>query len=261
MVTDKTKIALFALLSVIVFVAILFFYQKQLTQMTLINDSYKADVANQDKQIGKVNTKLVELSTKLKEAKISNEQLNAKINSMDVAMNSRSKRWIKVKRVRAIAKKTMTRLGKYSNRMNIIALTRYAGAVVDSSNEYDVPIPLILAVTRQESAFNPKAVSHAGAKGLMQLMPRTAQECADDIGRRYTNIFDVGTNVRLGTYYLRKMLTRFDEDTELAIKAYNAGPNYVSKVLANIYSAYPDETINYSKKVLEYLEEYQASYN
>ena len=150
---------------------------------------------------------------------------------------------------------------RYPNKMNIVALTRYASAVVDSSNEYDVPIPLILAVTRQESAFNPTAVSHAGAQGLMQLMPGTARECAGDIGKRYSNIFHVGTNVQFGTFYLRKMLTRFNEDTELAVKAYNAGPNYVSKILAKIYRNYPAETIDYSKKVLQYLEEYKASYN
>ena len=57
------------------------------------------------------------------------------------------------------------------------------------------------------------------------------------------------------------MLTRFNENKELAIKAYNAGPNYVSKILAKIYRNYPKETIDYSKKVLGYLEEYQASYN
>ena len=145
--------------------------------------------------------------------------------------------------------------------MNILGLTRYAGAVVDYSSEYDIPIPLILAVTRQESAFNPRAVSHAGAQGLMQLMPKTAKECVEDIGKRFYNIYDIRTNVQLGTFYLRKMLTKFKDDVELAVKAYNAGPTYVTKVLANEYSSYPKETIDYSEKVIKYFNEYQLHYN
>ncbi len=232
--------------------------------MDSIANVYKDDVADQDEQIQDVHTRMAELSAILEETKQlsaqKNKELYMKINSIDAAINSKSKRWVQIKRVRTIVKETITK-SRYSAKMNIVALTRYASAVVDFSNEYDVPIPLILAVTRQESAFNPKAVSHAGAQGLMQLMPGTARECAGDIGKRYSNIFHVGTNVQFGTFYLRKMLTRFNEDTELAVKAYNAGPNYVSKILAKIYRNYPAETIDYSKKVLQYLEEYQASYN
>ena len=95
----------------------------------------------------------------------------------------------------------------------------------------------------------------------MQLMPLTAKECSSDIGKRLSNIYDIGTNVELGTFYLRKMLTRFNNNTELAVKAYNAGPNYVSKIIAKEYRRYPAETIDYSKKVLQYLEEYKSQYN
>jgi soluble lytic murein transglycosylase-like protein len=189
-----------------------------------------------------------------------NTKLTDRIKSIDAALNSKSKRWEEIKKIRNIAKNTI-KTSRYPSRMNIVDLTRYATAVVDFSSEYDVSIPLILAVTRQESAFNPKAVSHAGAQGLMQLMPRTALECSDEIGKRFSNIFHIGTNVQFGTFYLRKMLTRFKDDIELAIKAYNAGPNYVTKVLANEYRSYPSETINYSKKVLEYLKEYKTAYN
>ena len=232
--------------------------------MNEITNLYDSNVSIQDEQIQDVHLKVSELASKLKEAELSlsqrDKELNAKVESIDAAINSKSKRWVQIKKVRSIVKNTITS-SRYPNHMNIVALTRYASAVVDYSSEYDVPIPLILAVTRQESAFNPQAVSHAGAQGLMQLMPGTARECAGDIGKRYSNIFHIGTNVQFGTFYLRKMLTRFNEDTELAIKAYNAGPNYVSKILAKIYRNYPEETIDYSKRVLGYLEEYQASYN
>jgi len=227
-------------------------------------NSYESDVLLQDEQIQDVHLRIAELTSQLKETKLNlnqkDKELYLKVNSIDAALYAKSKRWEKIKKVRSIAKNTI-KSNRYPSRMNIVDLTRYATAVIDFSSEYDVPIPLILAVTRQESAFNPKAVSHAGAQGLMQLMPRTALECSDETGKRFSNIFHIGTNVQFGTFYLRKMLTRFKENTELAIKAYNAGPNYVTKVLANEYRSYPSETINYSKKVLEYLKEYKAEYN
>jgi soluble lytic murein transglycosylase len=256
-------------LTLIAFILILiagsvFVYQKIIIQFKEISDLYEANISVQDIQIQNTNLKIIELTSQLDVTETSlnqrDKELNAKIKSIDVAINSKSKRWVQIKKVRGIVKNTITD-ARYPSRMNIVSLTKYASAVVDYSSEYDVPIPLIIAVTRQESAFNPQAVSHAGAQGLMQLMPGTAKECAGDIGKRYSNIFHIGTNVQFGTFYLRKMLTRFNEDTELAVKAYNAGPNYVSKVLAKIYRNYPNETINYSEKVLGYLKEYQASYN
>jgi soluble lytic murein transglycosylase-like protein len=56
------------------------------------------------------------------------------------------------------------------------------------------------------------------------------------------------------------MLTRFEGNTEHAIRAYNAGPSYVSKVLAEEYRAYPTETVEYTKRVLTYLDEYNQHY-
>ena len=238
-------------------------YQNQIKELEKVSNDYDANVVIQEEQIEDVNLKVSELNSRLKEIELNltqrDKELTSKINSIDAGINSKSKRWVEIKKVRSIVKDTITK-HRYYQHMNIVNLTRYASAVVDYSSEYDVPIPLILAVTRQESAFNPKAVSHAGAQGLMQLMPGTARECAGDIGKRYSNVFHIGTNVQFGTFYLRKMLTRFNEDTELAIKAYNAGPHYVSKILANIYRNYPEETIDYSKRVLNYLEEYQAFY-
>jgi soluble lytic murein transglycosylase-like protein len=258
----------FSIISVALILTILIFailgYNKQVEKLNDITNLYDSNVSIQDGQIEDVHIRVAELTSKLNETELilnqKNKELYSKINSLDAAINSKSKRWVQIKKVRSIVKDTIT-TARYESYMNIVSLTRYASAVVDYSSEYDVPVPLILAVTRQESAFNPQAISHAGAQGLMQLMPGTARECATDIGKRYSNIFHVGTNVQFGTFYLRKMLTRFNENTELSVKAYNAGPNYVSKVLAKIYRNYPDETIDYSEKVLGYLKEYQASYN
>ena len=83
------------------------------------------------------------------------------ISIIEESVDPKNFRWSKIKKVREAI--------KYHRFKDIKGLTIYAGAVVDFSEEYDVPISLILAVTRTESAFNPKAVSHAGAKGLIRI--------------------------------------------------------------------------------------------
>ena len=108
--------------------------------------------------------------------------------------------------------------------------------------KYGVEPDLVRAVVRAESGFNPAAVSPAGARGLMQLMPGTAQAMG------VSDAFDPGQNVDAGVRYLKQQIDRFG-DVRLALAAYNAGPNAVAK-----YGGVPPyrETRDYVNRVLSY---------
>ncbi len=89
--------------------------------------------------------------------------------------------------------------------------------------KYGVDQDLVWAVIRQESGFNPQALSPKGAMGLMQLMPGTAAMMG------VSDAFDVEQNIAGGIKYLERCLSQFNEDVGLALAAYNAGPNNVVK--------------------------------
>jgi len=105
---------------------------------------------------------------------------------------------------------------------------------------------LALAVARQESGFNPSAVSKAGAIGVMQLMPATAAQLGVDP-------YNAGQNIQGGVTYLAQMLSRFTDPAQ-ALAAYNWGAGNVQKAVANYggdwLSAAPSETRNYVSSIL-----------
>ena len=93
---------------------------------------------------------------------------------------------------------------------------------------------MVHAIARQESQFAQNAISHAGARGLMQLMPATAREQAGKIGVTYlrANLIDSPSyNIRLGDGYFARMMDYYGGAYPLAIAAYNAGPGNVNKWL------------------------------
>jgi TPR repeat protein len=98
-----------------------------------------------------------------------------------------------------------------------------AKLVAETAAANKIDPKLVLAVIATESAFQTDAVSPKNARGLMQLMPETAQRFG------VKNVFDPGENIRGGTKYLRWLLTYFEEDLSLALAAYNAGEGAVTR--------------------------------
>ena len=145
--------------------------------------------------------------------------------------------------------------------------------VVEYGRETNLDPYLLLSIARQESTYRPSLTSSAGAKGVMQLMPGTATQLAkknDAIARADTkNLTDPVVSFKLGAYYLRQLLDRFDGNVVYALAAYNAGPNRCEKwikkfgtedsaeFIENIPYA---ETRNYVKRILGYYAAYHSLY-
>jgi len=120
---------------------------------------------------------------------------------------------------------------------------RYDQIISRAAKEHEIEVPLIKALIKAESDFNPRAVSATGAKGLMQLMPGNIQAL------RIDDPFDPSENIMGGTRYLRQMLNRFREKLPLALAAYNAGPGAVER-----YEQIPpfEETMRFVDRVMGY---------
>jgi len=100
---------------------------------------------------------------------------------------------------------------------------RFAGAFRTAARETGLPLSLLAAVAWEESRMDPQAVSGAGARGLLQVMPRTAKSLASASDEPRVNIL-------VGARYLDQLLGRYNGNVELALAAYNAGPTVVDKL-------------------------------
>ncbi len=125
---------------------------------------------------------------------------------------------------------------------------KYDALIWKAAGKYQVEYALVKAVIKAESNFNPLAVSRVGARGLMQLMPRTAYAL------QVTDSFHPEDNIEGGVRYLRYLLNLFKGDLRLALAGYNAGEKTVSRYRG--IPPYP-ETRTYIRRVLQFYEQYR----
>ncbi|GIP35811.1 lytic transglycosylase domain-containing protein [Paenibacillus sp. J2TS4] len=137
--------------------------------------------------------------------------------------------------------------------------TSYDPIIHEASMKYGVETSLIKAVIHAESSYNAYAQSHAGAKGLMQLMDGTAR------GLGVTDSFDPEQNIHGGTRYLSSLLAKYNGQEAVALAAYNAGPGRIDRLgIANEadlrakFNLLPGETQKYITKVMDLKQTYMA---
>ncbi len=130
------------------------------------------------------------------------------------------------------------------------SMKSYDDVINEAAQRHGLSFSLIKALIHVESDFNPRAVSHKGAVGLMQIMPQTSDLL------NISDPFDPWENIMGGARYLKSMLVRFSGQLPLALAAYNAGPTAVERY--NNVPPYP-ETRNYVKKVMKLFHLYRKS--
>ncbi len=155
--------------------------------------------------------------------------------------------------IRLAARKYGVRSDIYS----VVAFPKpYASYVMFYSNKYNIDPNLVLAIMRQESLFDPQATSVANARGLMQLIDSTAKWMAQREGIVLKNVYDIETNINLGTAYIRYLMDYWNGDITRVIASYNAGENRVRSFIQYsdpylfIETIPLHETRNYVKNVL-----------
>ena len=148
----------------------------------------------------------------------------------------------------------------------------HSDQVYKYSTKYGLDVLLVYSLIREESRFNEYAVSSSNARGLMQLIRGTANDSAREVGRypfNFDMLFDPDVNVELGSFYLRKVLNRYNGEIPLGLASYNAGPGRVSEWVDEIgYYNYDEfieqipitETRNYVKRILRSYGAYNALY-
>ena len=149
---------------------------------------------------------------------------------------------------------------------------QYENIVNKYATEYELDPYLIYSIIRTESAFDENAVSKKDARGLMQIMPETGKWIADTLKIENFNTEDLYTpekNIMMGVWYFKHLMKQFNNDINLAIVAYNAGPGNAQNWLENkeissngmdLDKIPFDETEKYQKKIVETYKIYQNIY-
>jgi soluble lytic murein transglycosylase-like protein len=132
---------------------------------------------------------------------------------------------------------------KERKKRKVPSTSRYDKFISEASQKHGVSFAILKAIVKVESDFNPTAVSKKGAMGLMQIMPENFKAL------RVKNPFNPRENIMAGAWYFKQLLNRFDGKLHLALAAYNAGPDNVSRS-----QTIPPirETELYVKKVIRY---------
>jgi soluble lytic murein transglycosylase len=164
-------------------------------------------------------------------------------------------------------------LVKFPLILQVVYPLPYQSEITAQCEKYQTDQALVLSVIYNESRFRPKAVSSAGAKGLMQIMPVTGAWIAQHMelsGYHEDLLFDPDTNIAMGIWYLTWLEGQFGQDTTQVIAAYNAGPNNVKKWLENgVWDGTKQdldripykETREYIKRVLNQYANYSKIYS
>jgi soluble lytic murein transglycosylase len=151
--------------------------------------------------------------------------------------------------------------------------TAFDTAVEPAASANGIPAALVYAIMREESGYQPDALSVVGARGLTQIMPDTGRRLARDLGASSFDpeeLFVPVRNVELGAFYLARLLQRFEGRFSAAIASYNAGPEAVARWLASgaaleddeWVEAIPyDQTRSYVKRVLRSIHAYRTLYD
>src|SRR3954464_5249029 len=137
-----------------------------------------------------------------------------------------------------------TRSWRYDDKRGPIFKSKFDKLIVEAAKKFDVDAALVSAVIKAESDFNAREVSNKGARGLMQLMPSTAERFG------VTDSYDPSANIYAGVRYLHWLLQTFHGNADLAVAAYNAGEGNVWK-----YKGVPPfrETITYINRIAKHI--------
>ena len=140
----------------------------------------------------------------------------------------------------------------------------YSDTVQAAAAEYGVDPLLIWAVMREESRYDPEALSYVGARGLMQVMPSTQEWIAEELGKEIApgDAYDPETSIRMGAWFLRFLSDHFQGDVELVIAAYNGGAGSMDSWLADPLVSNRDDLLRWIGygETREYLSRVSLSY-
>ncbi len=148
----------------------------------------------------------------------------------------------------------------------------YEDTIVAAAKANGLPAYLVAGIIRQESAFDPRATSPVGARGLMQIMPTTGTDMASRLNVRYPadGLYDPEFSIELGSAYIKQLLKGFDGNIELAVAGYNGGPNRIRRLWDEagptaelddfVENLYLEESRDYVKRILVLADSYRQLY-